>query len=70
MLALSVRLSSRAVLDAREEEQMKVVQKGKQDTYEDFYPEEYEYKLCGGSVEPKDRVAEPAEDEKGQAKEA
>lgn len=41
---------------AAEEIAMKVIQKGKEDSYEDFYPSEYEFKLCGGSVEPKDCV--------------
>ena len=35
---------------------MKVVQKGKEETYSDFYPDEYEFKLCGGSIQPKDRI--------------
>lgn len=35
---------------------MRVIEKGKEETYQDFYPGQYEFKLCGGSVEPKDRV--------------
>ncbi len=41
---------------------MKVVQKGKEDNYKEFYPNEYEFKLCGGSVEPKDRIIHPSDD--------
>lgn len=38
---------------------MKVIQQGKRETYQDFYPEQYEFKLCGGSVEPDDRIDMP-----------
>lgn len=38
---------------------MKVIQKGKEETYHDLYPDEYEFKLCGGSIQPKDRIIHP-----------
>ena len=47
---------------------MKVVQKGKEDSYKDFYPDEYEFKLCGGSVEPKDRIVHPSDEDKKKEK--
>lgn len=47
---------------------MKVIQKGKEETYQDFYPGQYEFKLCGGSVEPDDRVdPETKADQKAKA---
>lgn len=49
---------------------MKVVQKGKEDNYKEFYPNEYEFKLCGGSVEPKDRIVHPSGDDKKETEEA
>lgn len=42
---------------------MRVIEKGKEETYQDFYPGQYEFKLCGGSVEPKDRVESEPEAE-------
>lgn len=47
---------------------MKVVQQGKKDTFEEIYPDEYEYKLCGGSVEPKDRIIHPQDEREGDAR--
>ena len=41
---------------------MRVVQKGEKDSYEELYPDEYEFKLCGGSVEPKDRIIHPVDE--------
>lgn len=38
---------------------MKVIRKGKGEPFDDMFPGTYEFKLCGGSVEPGDRV-EPA----------
>ncbi len=38
---------------------MRIIKKGKEETYQDLYPGQYEFKLCGGAVEPKDRI-EPA----------
>lgn len=35
---------------------MRIIEKGREESYQDFYPGQYEFKLCGGSVEPKDRV--------------
>ncbi len=41
---------------------VRVIEQGKEDTYEGFYPDrQYEFKLCGGSIEPKDRVGADAE---------
>ena len=31
---------------------MKVIKQGKEESYEDFYTDQYEFRLCGGSVEP------------------
>lgn len=42
---------------------MRLIEKGTEETYEDFYTEGYEFKLCGGSVEPKDRVEAAAASE-------
>ena len=34
---------------------MKVLKKSKEETFEDIYTDNYEFRLCGGSVEPSDR---------------
>ena len=34
---------------------MKVLKKSKNETFEDIYTDNYEFRLCGGSVEPSDR---------------
>ena len=34
---------------------MKVMKLGKEESYEDFYTDQYEFRLCGGSVEPDDK---------------
>ena len=34
---------------------MKVLKKSKDETFEDIYTDNYEFRLCGGSVEPSDR---------------
>ena len=33
---------------------MKVLKKSKDETFEDIYTDNYEFRLCGGSVEPSD----------------
>lgn len=34
---------------------MKVMKLGKEESYEDFYTDQYEFRLCGGSIEPDDK---------------
>lgn len=41
---------------------MKVIRQGKDEPFDDMFPGTYEFKLCGGSVEPGDRVS-PGEKE-------
>lgn len=48
---------------------MKIIRKGEKENYDEFYPGEYEFKLCGGSVEPKDRIIHEKDDEKKEVKE-
>ena len=33
---------------------MKIIKEGKQDTTQDLYVDNYEFRLCGGAVDPKD----------------
>ena len=40
---------------------MKIIDKGRQDSSEEILDENYEYRLCGGAVEPEDRKG-PAEE--------
>ena len=35
---------------------MRVIRKGKGEPFDDLFPGTYEFKLCGGSIEPVDRV--------------
>ncbi len=35
---------------------MKVVKKSQEHNYKELYTERYEFRLCGGSVNPADRV--------------
>lgn len=35
---------------------MRVIRKGKGEQFDDLFPGTYEFKLCGGSIEPADRV--------------
>ena len=42
---------------------MRVIKKGKSDKYEDMYTKRYEFRLCGGSIDPK-TIRMPKREEK------
>ena len=43
---------------------MKVMKKGQDHGYKELYTERYEFRLCGGSVNPADKVESKETDEK------
>ena len=46
------------------EDDMKVMKKRQDRNYKELYTERYEFRLCGGSVNPADKTEKKAEDKK------